>query len=359
VQTRLDKLNKRETSSFECLIIGDKVIDWIAFGLRLMKAQVRLLVIACSVLLTQAPAVAQSWSQFKQAGMWQQAWDVVKRSGGSDPRYYETLRGLTTVYIEEGRLADAEALLKPLASLPPETLQADENAWLCLSEYAKLLDKQGRADDATKMKALLPARKFTLSAQAEGAVVENATSLSFGTKAAAADADTNDLNGFLERGKKALAAQKYQMADRELRQALALAADAPATLRISILNQLITIAYQMHDLGSAEQFWRQVLPLAEKHYGANDRNFAISLFNYGALLRKMNRRQDAMKYEYKADLIVAATKDAEIESRNIPSSGFHWGSGRTMSFNTGGGHGTISSGADYGSYTGGGGGGGG
>lgn len=97
----------------------------------------------------------------------------------------------------------------------------------------------------------------------------------------------------IEQSKKQFAAKHYKEAEKLLLSALV--KTPPQDKMLQIYKSLIEVYYAENDFNKAADTFAKMLPLLKKHFGARDRDYAQSLDNYRALLKRIGKDEEAKK----------------------------------------------------------------
>jgi len=229
-----------------------------------MRIERTMLQVSLALFLLQTAAGAQSWGQLKSlaseaeaakkyteaADYWQKALASCESAGG--PRYIQSAAGLAHTYVEQDKQAEAEELYKKiLAVLKPDS--ASDEGKDALRDYAALMKKLNRPGEAseleTKFALLAPKVEPPPSAEKQG--------------------------------------QNYKLLG-------------------DTLNKLIQLYFAQDKFALAEPFYQRSVTVTRLGSGANSKEYALALTGHGQVLRKLNRRAEAIAEEGKADRIMAS-----------------------------------------------------
>lgn len=278
-----------------------------------MKTTMRAIILTCSsVLLLQAQASAQSFGQLKSAAMeaqsakrydeadrfWQKAMDSCQDKSG--PRYIQSMGGLAKSLTEQGKTAEAETLYKAvLESSKPESSTEDLRA--VLKDYATLLRQLKRTDDASKLE-----NDYTLANDAASKAKEpSQEELAAAAKKEAQEKRTKMLQEAqqnLADGNRELNGKQLTLAEQSGQKALKLAEEAgEASYTIPALK-LLTLVYDAENkTAQAEAVAKRCAEMNKSKYGTVSRQYADALNSHAEILRKLNRKTEAIAEEGRVD----------------------------------------------------------
>jgi tetratricopeptide (TPR) repeat protein len=276
-------------------------------------ANLPLFLLLAALFLAALPVSAQSWGQLKSQAQeaqaagsygeavqfWLQAVSACDNTTG--PRYIQSMSGLAGAYAGNQQYADAEACYKKIVELAASGNLSDE-CKSALADYVSVLHKEKKETEAAELEA-----KYSLQTKPLGQAEEAAAA-----KTARADQTaerTNVLNNWqtlVDSGAKGLAEKHYSVAEQHFKQALAAAetAGGNSKLKSVSLGRLINLYLAQGKYAQAEPYYRASLELTGKSSGMGSKDYAHALMNYGQLLRKLDRKQEAMVLEAKAERIL-------------------------------------------------------
>ena len=270
-----------------------------------------LALLVSSLLLVQSQSVqAQSFGQLKNAAIeaqtakkyaeaqefWIKALDSCTDKSG--PRYMQSLSGLASCYAEQEKYAEADEWYKKFLELC-KTESLSEESKTALLAYAKVLRKQNRESDAAALET-----KYTLNA-APVAAAPVAT-VPAKPKENEGEADIKQAQTLLGKANSELGARQYKQAEQSFKQALQLAEKRSDKRMISqILGGLAQVYLAQNNLAGAEPVLRKYVELARQISGDLSREHARALDTHADLLRKINRKPEAMAAEAKAENILS------------------------------------------------------
>lgn len=280
-----------------------------------MKINVSAAFLTCSSLLffTQS-ATAQSFGQLKSAAIeaqaakryseadsfWQKAIDSCQDKSG--PRYLQGLGGLAKSLSEQGKFAEAEVLYKKILELTKAETTSNETK-LLLKDYATMLRSNNRAEEADKLE-----KDYSLASLDTPAV--KTTSTEDMLAAAKKEAQekkakiVQDLQSALSQAQKEANNKQFTLAEASGQRALKFAEDsAEPSYAIPALKILAHIYDAQNKLTQAESMARRCADLSKTKYGTVSKAYADTLNFHAELLRKMNRRSEAIAEEGRVDEI--------------------------------------------------------
>jgi tetratricopeptide (TPR) repeat protein len=292
-----------------------------------------------SIIFTCSSAHAQSWGQLKSAACEAEAanklddavsyWNKALEACSPDipARYVQSLAGLAQCYVRQNKNAEAEELYKKILSMSKEGALTDEHK-AALTQYTDFLKKQNKESEAASLE-----KKFALTQ--DSANKEN-------TKASipAASANTNDdlkqWQSLVNSASKEASLKHYVQAEKLYQDALALSEKMPGAVKqhSETLSRLISLYYAQEKFAEAEPHYIKSMGLTKRSSGAESAEYANALRNHGALLRRLNRKNEAMAEEAKADAIMykqragssSSGNSAGLSSGAVDSSGTRGGS---------------------------------
>jgi tetratricopeptide (TPR) repeat protein len=274
-----------------------------------MQVKRALLVLGAGIILVQ-PAVAQSWGQLKsQAGearaaknfseavnFWKQALSACENTGG--PRYIQSMSGLAGTYADQEKYVDADACYQKIVELSGSA-EVSEDMKAALLDYAAVLRKQKKDSQAADLE-----KKFALKAP-----VPAATPASEPVKKTAVADPGNEMakmQALLTSGTKEAALKHYAPAEQFFKQALA-ASESHAEagmIKSESLSRLISLFQEQNKWAAVEPVYRQLLSL-KRASESQSKDYAHLLMDYGRVLRKLDRKPEAMAQEAIAERILA------------------------------------------------------
>lgn len=301
-----------------------------------------------------APALAQSWGQFKQEALaavdqgnlveaeryWASALELCIDKGNRDPRFCASVRGLAGVYRNRGKTSEAAALYKRVIPDPATFSPGCDELNECATAYAAFLKEQNDSTAANVLEQRLNGTATSPSSAAStpassgaqpvtgGAgtpAVPSATTVNAGAGAASSpkqiqDKIQSDLSAWTQNsaaGKLQLRQKKYALAEQSFRKCLAsLASMQAADPRILQTFSGLTDALQAQGrIAEADQVHHASLQWIKRYRGAINQDYMTALTRHGKLLRLLNRREQAMAEENRAEkiqyAIANATRDAD------------------------------------------------
>lgn len=275
-----------------------------------MRRQLLVLTSILSIVSSCSAVQAQSWGQLKSAATEAEAankldeavsyWNKALESCSPDipARYVQSLAGLAHCYAQQNKIAEAENLYKKILSMSKEGALTDEHK-AALAQYCEFLKKQKRESEAANLES-----KFALLHEAEAKTESSSTSASTNVKNPA-DEDLKKWQSLLNNGAKDAAQKNYAQAEKQYQEALSIAEKLANPIKAvsETLSRLISLYYSQEKYAQAEPYYVRSMALTKKSSGAESEEYAQALRNHGALLRRLNRKNEAMAEESKADLI--------------------------------------------------------
>ncbi len=257
-------------------------------------------------------AYAQSWGQLKSAAIdaqnqkkyseasdfWNQALSSCEDKTGA--RYIQSLDGLARCYADQDKFENAESQYKIiLAIIKPENLSDDSKT--AMISYAALLRKMKREADAIELET-----KFSLAEKPAPIVTTKQEPVqAFANPKAEQAKLLSNWNALIAASTKELGAKHYPQAEQNLKQALELSSKIGDTTASDTLNRLVLLYYAQDKFQLAEPRYLRSLQITAKMSGTESKAYANALNGHGQLLRKLNRKTEAMAEEAKADAILA------------------------------------------------------
>lgn len=290
-------------------------------------------------------AMAQSWGQFKQealnaesnkdystaADFWNKALDGCEPGG---PRGRQSLAGLARCLSELGRTDQANGMYNKMLESIPAGSKLDAESVSAINEYVLFLRKLGRQNDADEA-----IKKYGLSAQQIGDLRANpasgaapslsnapATPASTAASSAAADATASQeqiaqFRSLVRLSDDQLGQKKFAAAEKSLKDALAIADgknDKEAALLV--LAKLISACSAQSKFDACDVYANRMSALIKVTRGPNSMDYAQALAARAAWLRRLNRKQEAMAEESKAEAIMVRADDTPAGGANSTSS---------------------------------------
>lgn len=298
--------------------------------------------LAFCLMLTSASSVcAQSWGQYKQAAVqaesdrdftaaqeyWQKALDESEPGG---PRYAQCLAGLARNQDAMNKQSDADVNYKKLVELIPAGGNLDSDSRTAIKEYIAFLRKAGKEAEAAEQE-----KKYGLGVPTEATQAPATASSKKSTTEGHIGADgklAEQLATLVRSGADQLSKRQFAPAERALKEALIIAEnlkDFPNTK--FILSKLIFLASEQKQFGICEEHSARMVILERQHSGAKSGDYAQALSAHAGWLRKLNRRQEAMAEEAKAESILvnsdlAGSGTAQTSPGGVDVSGTKGGS---------------------------------
>ncbi|MBX9689259.1 MAG: tetratricopeptide repeat protein [Candidatus Obscuribacterales bacterium] len=263
-----------------------------------MKKSPQILVLAITVLCS-VPAKAQSWGQLKTAAIeadsakkYDEAVDYWKKAlaacpEASGPRFEQSLAGLAQSYQAASKFSEAENYYKQLlALLKNDSLSAESRS--ALKNYQTLLQESKRDLEAQELES-----KFSLKSAPLKSPEKSETPKALSWRAV------------FDKGRKEFQQKSYSVAEGSFKEALAAAVEEKSLEHESeTLNQLISLSYAEGKFKEAEPYYQRSLLLSAKFLGQNSKDYAEALNGHALLLRKLNRKDEAIKEEARAEQIM-------------------------------------------------------
>lgn len=325
------------------------------------------MLVSCSM----APAsLAQSWGQFKQAGQtsleqgnlteaekhWTAALGLAEEHGNRDPRFCASIRGLALVYRSKSKFSEAMALYKRVIPNPAGFTPGNEELNNCARDYAILLREQNQIADADALTAALGSAAAPATAVAPASAVNTAaTEPTSSPIPKPAAADPNKWAEFMSAGKLQARQKSYVAAEQSFRKALTqLTAFAPSDPRMNQTFTTLTDLYESQGkFAEADMSHHATLQWLKKVRGSMNTDYVDALMKHGRLLRRLNRKTEALAEEGKAEkLHYAVTGGPNQDQDAFQSITSIAGTGSIISgvggFSAGGGGGSTGGGGGFG-----------
>ncbi len=278
----------------------------------------------------QIGANAQSWGQYKQLAteassrnntedsvlMWSKAMELSRADNPRGVRHVQSVVGLAQAYCREGKFEQAEPLFKELVELK-EAGESGDDLDAGLRDYADKLQNSNRKSEAEELR-----KKFSLSAaQQEKPLVVAEPNISERWKL------------LIDKGDREAMSRHVDNAGQYWRQALLLARkqDDHNDMVAESLNRLIRYYYTIRRYDLAEPCYRASLAIVVRQKGTHSLEYLDAVMGHAQLLRKLNRKHEAIIEESKAE------RTAEMAGLIQPTSGAGGGGGGSY---TGGGGGS-------------------
>lgn len=270
------------------------------------------LVLSLSVPIFVQAVYAQGWGQLKsaaneaQAAMkfdeandyWNKALNLCEDKTG--PRYIQSLAGLAACQAEQGKLSEAEGNYKKIAELAKND-HFPEDGKAALEEYACFLRKQKREGEASDLES-----KYSLLAKDNTNSSKPNSNSSVDVKSER-ELELKNWQSLITQADKEMGLKHYAQSEQLCKQALAIAEKLGDNTRVmsETLSKLILLCYSQNNFAAADPYYLRSMDLTRKTSGSGSKNYANALNGHGQLLRKLNRKTEAMSEEAKADAILA------------------------------------------------------
>jgi len=298
-----------------------------------MKMTTRAIILTCSsVLLLQAHAIAQSFGQLKSAAIeaqsakryeeadnfWRKAMESCQDKSG--PRYIQSLGGLAKSLTEQGKTAEAESLYKiVLENSKPES--STEDLRLVLKDYASLLRLAKRTEDANKLE-----KDYSLANDESNKIKEpSQEELAANAKKEAQEKRIKllqEAQQALADGNRGLNGKQLTLAEQSGQKALKLAEEAgEASYTIPALKLLTLVYDAQNKTAQAEAMAKRCAEMNKTKYGTVSRQYADALNSHAEILRKLNRRTEAIAEEGRVDDIKSKLNASSSASSQGSSAG--------------------------------------
>lgn len=281
------------------------------------KISVAFLLLLSSAVVLSHPAFAQSWGQLKEAAIdasskkdfagaeqyWKKSLEV---SGGSGPRYVQSIAGLAKLYVDSDKSDQAQELYKKIeGGASASSLSDDERS--ALTVYAQLLKQKGSADQAAELE-----KKFSLTAvkknEGSDSTAESsspASSLGADPKTAAQN-DSATWSAGYKSASEAFAQKNYAQAEKLLKEILPIAEKPGASsMAIGTLSMLEDISRAQGKTADGESYSIRKVAAVRMAKGPMTKEFAQALMSHATWLRKLNRKPEAIAEEGKAEAILS------------------------------------------------------
>ncbi|MBY0550915.1 MAG: hypothetical protein K2W95_26790 [Candidatus Obscuribacterales bacterium] len=281
--------------------------------------------IACATLIgllltSSGAALAQSWGQYKQEAIqaesagnfalaleyWQKALSECD-SGG--PRSAQCIAGLARGQSALSKNSEAESNYKKLVELIPSGVSLDEDSRKAITEYLAFLRKIGKESEAVEQE-----KKYCIGAASE-VVPAPAASTSKRSAADSADSDaamrTAQLNTLFNSGLDQLSKKQYTPAEKTLKEALVVAENLKNVSSVNlILAKLVLLGSEQKRFDICEAYAAKIASLVRQQRGPGSVEYARALSAHAGWLRKLNRKQEAMAEEARAEVISASANSS-------------------------------------------------
>lgn len=276
-----------------------------------------------------APASAQSWGQFKEAATsaaekgdlpgaekyWQSALEIASQFSGQDPRFCIALKGLAEIYQKQKQFAQAHELYRRLIPAVESFAPRNDEASQCALAYCEFLKSQNHNDEAEKLAARIPLKASASDSQATSAA-SIARSLVAGEAATSNGADPKQAQNqqsidvakwsqSIATAKTAMKQKNFIVAEKAVKDALELTTlFSPTDPRLNqTWRELFNVYEVQGKTSSAEAALQNCIKLTRKCGGTNSSEYANLLVKDAQLLRKLDRKNDAIKQEQLAEQI--------------------------------------------------------
>lgn len=288
----------------------------------------------CLLLTSAGAALAQSWGQYKQEAVqaesagnfvlalqyWQQALDACDPGG---PRSAQCIAGLARGQSALSKHSEAESNYKKLLELIPAGGSLDEDSRKAITEYLAFLRKTGKESEAAEQE-----KKYGIGAAA--AVAPPAAVVSSPGKPASSESTNGELgklsaqlNAAYKSGLDQLGKKQYAAAEKSLREALVIAESLKDASAISlVLAKLVAQGAEQKRFDICEVYTAKLASLVRQQHGPASVEYARALSTHAGWLRKLNRKQEAMDEEARAEAIAVRTSAAGgsgAQSQGLPS----------------------------------------
>lgn len=264
------------------------------------------------VLVLAQPVFAQAWGQLKSAAQealsakrydealefWKKALNACEDKSG--PRYIQSLSGIAKCYAAQNHPAEAEEIYKKLFALASDMITDDSIE--AMRDYINFLKEQKRDSDASAI-----ATKFSITHDSDGQEKTGSAPLSGSDPRANKESDLKKCQSLLKDGSSQLNQRNFAGSEKLLLEALSLAERYPdnVTVNSEVLGKIIQLYYAQENFAAADPYYLKSMIIMRKVSGAESEQYATALRNHGSLLRKLNRKSEAMAEEAKAERILA------------------------------------------------------
>jgi tetratricopeptide (TPR) repeat protein len=289
----------------------------------IMRLQHSLILLGATVFLLQ-PTFAQSWGQLKSQALeaqqakkypeavegWNKALSACENKTG--PRYVQSLAGLAQTYADQEKYSDADECYKKIIEIANAGSPSDE-CKAALLDYTAMLRKQKKDGEAQELET-----KYALQAKQP----EPEKPKYVDTKAELKAQREKELKAWQElmaSAEKEQAQKHYPQTEQMLKQAIAAAGKQDRLCQDSV-TKLIDVYSAQNKLNLAEPLYAQLLGHMARTSGGGSKDYAHVLMAHGLLLRKMNRKPEAIAEEGKAERILAQANDTNNNNNNSAGS---------------------------------------
>ncbi len=315
--------------------------------------------------------LAQSWGQFKQAAtsaveagnmseaekFWTSALELSADNGSRDPRFCSSVQGLASVYRSREKFAEAEALYKKVVPAPATFAPGCDELNSCATDYADFLKQQKRKDEADLIVARLasvatPARSANSPAPVLQPVARGPASGAVESASSKPSGDANKWAEYTSLGRLQFRQKNFSAAEQSFNTALSQISVFPQSdprLNQTFVNLTDTFESE-GKIAEADLAHHGTLRWIKKYRGNLNTDYIAALVRHGKLLRRLNRKTEAMAEEGKAEKLQYAIAGGPNEGdpfqaiTSIGESGSIIGG---MSFATGSGAGGSGFGNSY------------
>lgn len=262
------------------------------------------------------PTLAQSWGQLKEAAVdasskkdfagaeqyWKKSLEV---SGGSGPRYVQSVAGLAKLYAESNKPEQAHELYKKIESVASASnLSDDERS--ALTDYAQFLKQKGSADQSAELEKKFSLAELKKDESSSSPLPAAVSSPSGADPKAAAQKDSSTWSAGFKSASEAFSQKNYAQAEKLLKEILPLAEKySSSTMAVSTLSLLEDISSAQGKTADGESYAMRKVAAVRAAKGPMTKEFAQALMAHAGWLRKLNRKSEAIAEEGKAESILA------------------------------------------------------
>lgn len=251
-----------------------------------------------------SPALAQSWGQFKQLGAealdkqngpeaaryWGRAYELVEGESPKGSRYYQSIVGLARSLTLEGKKSEAEPLFKQVLAAR-EAGDTSEEIDAGLREYESFLRADNRCETADAVAS-------KISSTFAPAVAGQAQPVDV----------YSEWRQLIQSGQREFVAKNFSKAEADWTHALRLAKQKSGTneMVFESLNSLTRLYLSCRRYADAELCLKRSVDIIGKTRGHASIEYLDGLMSHAQVLRRLNRKKEAMAQESRAEEVASS-----------------------------------------------------
>lgn len=271
----------------------------------------------CLLLTSAGAALAQSWGQYKQEAVqaesagnfalaleyWQKALGACDPGG---PRSVQCIAGIARGQSALSKNSEAESSYKKLVELIPAGSSLNEDSRGAIAEYLAFLRKTGKASEAAEQEKNYGVGAAVVVPSSTAAASSPRKPAGESTNGAAdkVSAQSAQLNTLYKSGLDQLGKKQYAPAEKSLKEALVIAESLKDASSINlVLEKLVLLGAEQKRFDICEVYTAKIASVQRQQRGPGSVEYARALSIHAGWLRKLNRKQEAMAEEARAEAI--------------------------------------------------------